>query len=310
VIAFAAVRTPVTNQSALWLGAISLGYGLFTLVKTPGRGPLILALCAFGLLMLVFGIDGRRLWKVREASIVGAIVGAFVAAMCLMVGGRDVLAILTVIGCVGVSAGIAAAIEWSDRRLVAKLVRAHRAGQPVEPFAIAAVRTSRRVVFEVAFLLVEWGRFDIVEQLAMHSFVPNAESLRRFYLALALHARGKFGEAMDLAKTTNHLDHGPFVREQWEQLVARIQVSNGEAAEVIAKFSPQCPVNHPALAVERKLVLADAHTVSGNLDIARRIVETVAAPLGVAFLERLKQHPRPTSIIATSLLARSDAPYR
>jgi hypothetical protein len=48
VIAFAAVRTPVTNQSALWLGAISLGYGLFTLVKTPGRGPLILALCTFG----------------------------------------------------------------------------------------------------------------------------------------------------------------------------------------------------------------------------------------------------------------------
>jgi hypothetical protein len=79
---------------------------------------------------------------------------------------------------------------------------------------------------------------------------------------------------------------------------------------VIARFSPQCQVNHPALAVERKLVLADAHTVSGNVDIARRIVETVAAPLGVAFLERLRHNPRPTSVIATSLLARADAPYR
>lgn len=302
------MRVPNTNPTALWLGAILLACGLYMLVRVPDWGLPILTECSLGLTLLALGLDTRRMWRPWDAAKVGACTGAFVAVLTAMTAQRVWLAPIAGLGCVVVAAGIGAITMGSDRRLVAQLVAAYRANRPIEPYAVAAVKTARRVVFEVAFLLVEWGRFDILEQLAVYAFVPHAESLRRFYLALAMHAKGRYAEAMELARTTNQLDQGPYVREHWEQLVARIQIASGEAPNVIASFSPTCSVAHPALAVERKLVLADAYATIGDAEAAKRLVANVASSR--AFLEKLGNNPRPASLAATSLLSQPDSPYR
>jgi hypothetical protein len=305
------VRPSVSNQTLLWLGAISIGFGLLSLVKGSQVAWWAFLWCAFGILAIVLGMDVRRLWRVSDATRVGALVGGILALIIYAVGdGRPALVVSVAVGCVAISAALAAGIRWFDRRIVKQLVRAHRAGKPIEPMAIAAVKTSRRVVFEVAFLLVEWNRFDVLEQLATHSFVPQADSLRRFYLALALHARGRLDEALDLVKSANRRDHGPYVTEEWDQLVAKIQIGKGEAAEVIATFSPRCPVDHAKLATERLLVLTDAHVSVGDLDAARRLLHMLGIQHGRAFVERLAASSRPCAISATKLLAGNDAPYR
>ncbi len=303
------VRAPTTNQALLWLGAISIAFGLLALVKSAGSGWWTLGWSGFGVLLLAFGADARRLWTIRDAVRTGAIVGGCLSPVCVMFA-SFLVAILVVAAAIAISAAFAVVLAWADRMIVRQLVRAHRTNQPVEPSAITAVRSSRRVVFEVAFLLAEWERFDVLEQLAMHSFVPGAESLRRFYLALALHARGQVAAAKDLALTTNQVDHGPYVKEAWDQLVARIQISQGEAKAVVTTFAPTSTVDHATLLMERKLVLADAHTVLGNVDVARTLVTIIAKQRGTAFLERLRASTRPAAAIATSMLATPDSPYR
>jgi hypothetical protein len=292
----------------LWLGGISVAFGMLALVKSASSGVWTLGWCTLGLLLLVFGADARRLWRIGDAVKAGAIVGGCMAVGCLMVGGRELLALLTVVSSIAAAAALAGFLQLLDRRLVARMIRAKLAGQSVEPFAVAAVGTARRVVFEVAFLLVEWERFDVLEQVARHSFVPGADSLRRFYLALALYSRGRLAEAMELAKTTDHRDQGPYVEDQWDQLIARIRISDGEAREVVASFTIASPVRQAVL--DRKLILADAHAVAGDLERARTLVKEISSVRGPAFLERLRATPRPTASIATSLLGAPDSPYR
>ncbi len=301
------VRAPVTSQAMLWIGGASVCYGLLALVQSADAGLWTLCWCTLGVLLLALGADTRRLWRVGDAVKTGAIVGGSLAFACIAVGGRPVIAAITVAASIAAAAIFAGFLAWSDRRIVTAMVRARLAGRPIEPFAIAAVATGRRIVFEVAYRVAAWERFDVLEQLARNTSVPDAESLRRYYLALALYSRGRLAEATELVKTTNHIDQGPHVQDRWEQLVARIQISDGEAAAVLASFPIESRVGQT---VDRTLIIADAHAVAGNLAEARTLVKGISDQVGNAFLERLRASTRPTSTIATSLLAAAESPYR
>lgn len=301
-------RTP-TNASLLWLGALSLGFGLLSLAKAA-VGVWMLSWCAIGTLLLVYGQDARRLWSPARAARVGAVVGAAWMFACAVVGARLTVALGVLLGCAGAGAAIAYLLGWYDRRILRALIAAHRAGEPLEPHAIAAVRTARRVVFEVAYLLAEWQRFDVVEQLAIHAQTPSAEALRRYYLALALHARGRSGEARAIVRSANQAEQGPFVQEQWAQLDAQIAIALGEAEAVRAGFAERCPVDHLALAARRRLVVADARAATGDLDAARAIVEAVAAEHGRVLLDQLRGSTRPIAPIAQRLIEAPGSPYR
>lgn len=302
-------RTSGTHHGVVVLGGVLIFVALLMLaVGMPGHA-LAIVLGGVGLAVIGYGVDTRLSWRPAIAMATTAIVGLAVVVVLLPFGAT--LGDAVVVIAIGVAGnGLhAKLLQWRDRQLVDEVERVHADPAALERVVERTLRVSRPIVFDVANVLASWGRYDLVERIAMLSVVPECDSARQLYLAVALHARGNPKKALEIARTSDHAQHGPFVAEQWNQLVARIQISLGDAASVITRLSAPCPVNHALTAANRQLVLADAHVALGNVDAATAIVQSVARLQGRGVLLQLKEQLRPSSSIAAALLDGA-TPYR
>ncbi|HEU0037383.1 MAG TPA: hypothetical protein VFQ53_42525 [Kofleriaceae bacterium] len=302
-------RTNGTHHGAVALGGVLVFIALAILAIGSARHAAALVIAGAGLGTLGYGIDTRLSWRTPIAMLTTAVIGTAVAVALFPLGASWGEAVFVIVLGVAVTGGIAELLHARDRALIARVAQAY--DQPVELARLVdrALLISRPVVFDVANELARWGRYDLVEKLATLAIVPQCESARMLYLAVALNARGNAQKAMEIARASDHTEQGAFVAEQWTQVVAQVQINLGEAAAVIGKLQGPCPVNHAITAANRQLVLADAHVALGNVDTATSIVQAVARVHGRPVLLQLREQLRPTSSIAAQLLDGA-TPYR